>query len=132
MTAVRGTARGTLLFDGDCSFCTAAARRAIRINPGASVVAWQQADLAALGVTAAEATAALQYVGGARAGAGSDAIALFLVDAGGLYRVAGRFLLVPGIRPLAQVAYRWVAAHRYRLPGGSPACAVTPPDPTPR
>jgi predicted DCC family thiol-disulfide oxidoreductase YuxK len=33
--------------------------------------------------------------------------------------------LLPGVRRVADVVYRAVAANRYRLPGGTPACRVS-------
>jgi predicted DCC family thiol-disulfide oxidoreductase YuxK len=116
----------TLLFDGDCGFCTRAAHLAERINPGVAVLAWQRADLVALGVSEAQAAAALQYVSGDRVGDGSDAVAFFLLDSGRLLGLVGRTLLLPGVRGAAQAGYRIVAANRHRLPGGTPACAISP------
>jgi predicted DCC family thiol-disulfide oxidoreductase YuxK len=115
---------GTMLFDGDCRFCSSAARRAARINPGATVIAWQLADLEEFGVTPTEANDSLQYIDADRHATGADAVGHFLVDAGGWYAAIGRLLLLPGVRSLARPTYRWIASHRDRLPGGSPACRV--------
>jgi predicted DCC family thiol-disulfide oxidoreductase YuxK len=115
-----------LLFDGDCGFCTRAANLAERINPDVAVLAWQRADLPALGVSEADAATALQYVSGDRIGGGSDAIAFFLLDSGRLLGLVGRGMLLPGVRAAAQAGYRLVAANRHRLPGGTPACAIDP------
>jgi predicted DCC family thiol-disulfide oxidoreductase YuxK len=120
----------TLVFDGDCGLCTTSARFVERrlATPDLVVVAWQRADLAGLGLTAAECTEAAQWVAadGTHA-AGAQAIAAVLVGRGGPWRVLGRLLQAPGVRRLAAVAYRWVAANRDRLPGGTPACKVDPP-----
>jgi predicted DCC family thiol-disulfide oxidoreductase YuxK len=114
---------GTLLFDGDCGFCTSSARVAARIAPAATVVPYQRADLAALGVSAVDAAAALQWVADdGRVAAGGAAVAGLLRGAGGGWAVLGRLLDLPGIRVLAGVVYRVVAAQRHRLPGGTPAC----------
>lgn len=114
-----------LLFDGDCAFCTNCARLLERIGPEAEIVAWQLTDLAALGVTAEQTADAVQLVevdGTVRAG--HEAIATVLIGAGWAWRAIGRALLLPGISWIAARAYRLVAANRYRLPGGTPACAV--------
>jgi len=37
-------------------------------------------------------------------------------------------IMLPGISWLAAKAYRLVANNRYRLPGGTPACAVVDKD----
>jgi predicted DCC family thiol-disulfide oxidoreductase YuxK len=116
---------GTLVFDGECGFCTRVAGLAARVSPGTTVVAWQLADLDELGILAPDAAYALQYVGRGSRGSGSDGVALLLVDSGRpVAALGGRLLLLPGIRPLAQAGYRVVAANRHRLPGGTPACAA--------
>ena len=94
-----------LLYDGDCAFCTTCAQLVEkRIRADADVVAWQFADLAALGVTAEQAA--------------------MLCRAGRIWRIAGGVLLLPGISWPAARVYRLVAANRHRLPGGTPACKL--------
>lgn len=126
-----------LLYDGDCAFCSTCAHWLQRWAPArAEVVAWQLADLEALHVTVAEADAAVQWVadgaadrddgrddGGARA-AGPEAIAAYLRTVGPHWRVAGRVLAFAPVRRVAWPVYRWIAAHRHRLPGGTPQCAL--------
>jgi predicted DCC family thiol-disulfide oxidoreductase YuxK len=117
---------GTLLFDGDCGFCTSAATLAMRIAPAVRVVPYQRADLAAFALTEAQCQEALQFVG-ARRGSGAVAVGELLRASSTPWPVAGRVLLAPGIRQVAGVAYRWVANHRSLLPGGTAACAVRTP-----
>jgi len=117
--------RPVLVFDGDCAFCTSSARLLERIGPKAEIVAWQLADLDALGITAAQATEAVQWVGeDGTVRSGHEAIAAGLGTAGWPWRLAGSAIALPGISALAAVTYRWIARNRYRLPGGTPACAV--------
>lgn len=119
--------RPVLVFDGDCAFCTSSVRLLEKIGPTAEMVAWQLTDLDALGLNEEEASAAVQWVatdGTIRAG--HEAIVAALDSAGGIWALAGRALLSPGISPIAAVAYRLVADNRHRLPGGTPACAVKP------
>lgn len=52
-----------LVFDGDCAFCTSCARLLARIGPAAEIVPWQLADLDELGITAAQAAEAVQWIG---------------------------------------------------------------------
>jgi predicted DCC family thiol-disulfide oxidoreductase YuxK len=114
-----------LVYDGDCAFCTSSVRLLGKIGPGAEMVAWQQTDLGALGLGEEAASDAVQWVeidGTIRSG--HEAVAAALRSAGGVWALAGRALLSPGISPIAAVAYRLVAANRHRLPGGTPACAV--------
>jgi predicted DCC family thiol-disulfide oxidoreductase YuxK len=44
--------------------------------------------------------------------------------AGSLWKVAATIVGLPVIRSIAGVVYRWVAKNRYRLPGGTPTCAL--------
>ena len=121
--------RPVLLYDGDCAFCTSCVRALEKIGPDAEIVAWQFADLAELGVTEERAAAAVQLVqvdGTVRSG--HEAIAALLSSAGRIWRIVGRAIVLPGISWLAAKAYRLVADNRYRLPGSTPACAVTPRD----
>lgn len=115
----------TLLYDGDCGFCSSSARFIERRIPtSARVVAWQHADLPALGVTAEQAQSAVQWVDHRGVVAGTAAVARLLVDAGGLWRAAGRVLGTRGALRLAAPVYDWVARSRHRLPGGTPQCRL--------
>jgi predicted DCC family thiol-disulfide oxidoreductase YuxK len=121
-------ARPVLLFDGDCGFCTRSADWLRRLNVDADVMPWQFADLAAFGISAEQAKAAVQWVdadGTVRAG--HHAIAAALLRGRLPLRILGNLLALPGVSRLAALAYRLVARYRYRLPGGTPACAVKPP-----
>src|SRR3954468_14262645 len=98
---------GTLVFDGDCGFCTTSAGWARRLAPGATTVAWQLADLDRLGGTPDAGAAGPQYGGpDGRVSSGSDAIAQFLLVRGGVWAVPGRLLPLPGVRAVAAAAYR--------------------------
>jgi predicted DCC family thiol-disulfide oxidoreductase YuxK len=119
--------RPVLIYDGDCAFCTSSVRLLEKIGPMAEMLAWQQTDLDALGLTEEAASAAVQWVeidGTVRSG--HEAVAAALGSAGGPWALASRVLLSAGIAPIAAGAYRLIAANRHRLPGGTPACAVDP------
>lgn len=121
--------RPVLVYDGDCAFCTRCVDVLRRIGPDAEIVAWQLTDLTELGVTEEQAGDAVQWVqidGTVRSG--HEAIAAVLSTAGRTWRIIGRTILLPGISWLAAKTYRLVAANRYRLPGGTPACAVSEED----
>ena len=122
--------RPVLLYDGDCAFCTRCAHLVERLGPDADVVPWQLTDLTELGITEEQATAAVQWVqtdGTVRSG--HEAIAAILATTGRIWKLIGRILLLPGISSIAARVYRLVARNRYRLPGGTPACAL-PGEPT--
>ncbi|MET7393463.1 DCC1-like thiol-disulfide oxidoreductase family protein [Dactylosporangium sp. NPDC005572] len=118
--------RPTFLFDGDCAFCSSCARFIEnRIRPRADVVAWQFADLDALGVTEAEVSSAVYYVApGHPLTAGPAAIADLLRRSALPWRLAGAVLGFRPITALAWPVYRWVARNRHRMPGGTAACAL--------
>lgn len=126
----RSSTPGTpvLVYDGDCGFCTTCVRFIRRhVRSRAGLVAWQDADLDALGLSAAQARAAVQWVGrDHQSRSGHAAIASLLVDAGGLWSLVGRLMLTPPVSLAAALVYRLVSHNRGRLPGGTPACALPP------
>ncbi|MBX9426773.1 thiol-disulfide oxidoreductase DCC family protein [Streptomyces lateritius] len=119
--------RPVLVYDGDCGFCTTSANFVERhVRPRCDIVPWQFTDLDALGITRER--AAYEVVWVAPAGAvdgGARAVAKTLLSAGGVWAPLGAVLLLPGVRGVARGVYRLVATHRHRLPGGTPACAVS-------
>ncbi|GAA2578312.1 DUF393 domain-containing protein [Actinomadura fulvescens] len=120
--------RPVLVYDGDCGFCTASVRFLERRVPtSAEVVAFQFADLGSLGIDAEQASYEVVWVArDGRTYGGAQGIARLLVDAGKLWRPLGMVAMVPPFRWLAHGLYRLVANNRYRLPGGTPACALPP------
>jgi predicted DCC family thiol-disulfide oxidoreductase YuxK len=121
--------RPVLVYDGDCASCRSCARVLERIEPDAEIIAWQRTDLTGLGITQQQATDAVQWVPihGA-VSSGHEAIAAILGTAGRTWKIIGRMVLLPGISPIAAKVYRLVADNRNRLPGSTPACAVTDAD----
>jgi predicted DCC family thiol-disulfide oxidoreductase YuxK len=108
--------RPVLVYDGDCGFCRRSVRVLERIGPDAELVAYQSADLPALGLTEALAAAAVQWVGSdGSVRAGHEAIAGALLTAGRVWRIAGRVMLLPGISWTAARVYRLIADNRSRL-----------------
>lgn len=118
----------TLVYDGDCAFCTRSVAAIGRLRLAEPhVVAWQHAYLDALGLTQRQCEDELQWVrpDGSTDG-GAQAVASLLLASGGLWALLGAVLRVPPARWVAALAYRLVAANRHRLPGGTPACALPP------
>lgn len=128
-----------LIFDGDCAFCTSCARfaerylRASLSSANWEAVPYQFADLAELDARAG----GLGLITPERASrevlwltplgdvyTGAQAAARLLMRSGGAWAYLGAVLTLPPVRPLAAVAYRWIADNRHRLPGGTPACSV--------
>lgn len=113
---------GTLLYDGDCGFCTTTVGwlRRHAASP-ATVVPWQYADLVALGLGSHDCAETVQWVQGSTRVVGPDAVAAYLGTGTSRWRKAGRMLTAPGARQVAWPLYRFVSHHRTHLPGGTPA-----------
>jgi predicted DCC family thiol-disulfide oxidoreductase YuxK len=118
-----------LLYDADCAFCTRSAQLAARLRLRAQVRPMQSLDLASLGVSSERASRELPFVGAdGRVSYGHRAVADALRTGRTPVSLAGRLLSLRILdRPLGWV-YRWVAAHRGQLPGGTQACGVDPLD----
>jgi predicted DCC family thiol-disulfide oxidoreductase YuxK len=117
-------ATGTLVYDGDCGFCTASAEWVAR-RGDCAVLPWQRLDLDAVGLSVDDVTSAaywLEEAGGTRRGA--RAIAAALRTCGPAYRLLGRAIDLRPVRPVAAWVYGLVARYRYKLPGGTNACRL--------
>jgi len=120
-----------LIFDGDCAFCSSSVRmlrRWVDRRGRYGIQPWQSTELGSVGLTAAQCDEAVWFVDedGARR-RGHLAVAAALRHSAPGWRPLGWLLTAPGISWLAARGYRWVAANRSRLPGGTPACAVPSP-----
>ena len=81
-------------------------------------VAWQTTDLTSLGLTETQCRDAVQFVSrGMKVSAGADAAARVMIVAGFPWALAGRIMLLPGVRSVARAVYRWVARNRRRFRG---------------
>jgi len=125
--------RPVVIFDGDCGFCTTSAtwiaRRLHRADgQDPDLVPRQRAELEQLGTTQERASREVLWVDlDGEVSGGAEALARWLRFRGGAYGWLGRLLQAPVVSFLAAGGYRLVAANRYRLPGGTPACALPPP-----
>jgi predicted DCC family thiol-disulfide oxidoreductase YuxK len=117
----------TVLYDGDCGFCTACVTAvAQRLRVPVALEPWQRADVDALGVPRTDAERRLQWVtpaGDRREG--HEAVAAWL-RAGGRAHLAA-ILTAPVAGRAAALAYRAVAANRSRIPGPWPRTCRRPP-----
>lgn len=120
------TTRPVLVYDGDCAFCTKSVQIMEQfIDPDVEVVAWQFADLGELGVTEERAMHEVLLVtpiGDVYGGA--EAVAKLLAFERGFWSVPGALLQLPAVDRVAAKAYRLIADNRYKLPGGTAACAL--------
>jgi predicted DCC family thiol-disulfide oxidoreductase YuxK len=115
----------TLVYDGDCCFCSTCVLALERLHLRADeVIAWQHADLGALGLTPEQCQQAVQWVDSDGGHASGHLAVAALLQANGAWRPLGALLRAPGVSALAARAYTWIADHRTSLPGGTPACQV--------
>lgn len=120
--------KATLVFDGDCGFCTSAANfAAAKSRIGLQVVPWQRADLKAFGLTESQASAKVQLHLEGQNFAGHECFAkLIELQGGWLNRLVGRAITIVPLSWLAALGYHLIARFRHRLPGGTPACKIEP------
>jgi predicted DCC family thiol-disulfide oxidoreductase YuxK len=125
--SIQSVVKPALVFDGDCSFCTASVEWLERwCRPAAGFVPWQRLDLAAHGLTEAQVTTAVQWLpvsDGAPVRSGAAAVARVLLRSRWPWRPIGVLMLIPPVSWFAALVYRVISANRYRLPGSTPACA---------
>lgn len=115
------------LFDADCGFCTRCSELLARASARGfyDVVAWQRADLEAVGLTPDQCQEASWFV--SKDGTlhrGSDGIGRALREGAVALRPVGALLTLPGVRLLSWTIYRWVAKNRHLMPGASPQCRM--------
>lgn len=115
----------TLVYDGDCAFCTSSVRALGRLKLRVDdVTPWQFADLAALGLTVQDCDEAAWLVDGDRRWSGATALGHLLLRSSWYWKPLGALLLTPPVSWVAKAVYRWVANNRDRMPGGTAACAL--------
>ncbi len=123
--------QSTLVFDGDCGFCTSAVRWLERVLPAAPPThPYQLTNLDELGLTSQEAAAMVWLVAAKPDGTvhqygGYLAVSTLLRHQPSLgWRFLGVLMDTTPFSLLADLGYRFVARFRYLLPGGTPACRV--------
>jgi len=121
--------KGVLLFDGECAFCHATVRLAMREDSREHLkFAPLASDVGArlLGSTPQEGRGdTIVLVDGRGYAVKSRAVAGVLEHLGGLWLLLGKLLrAIP--RPIADAAYDFVGRMRYRLGGAAKACAILP------
>ena len=121
--------RALLVFDGDCAFCTTWVNRleaALPVFPRTTPWQWINLDQYALSPDDVDRYAWVITPG--RQFAGHLALsALLRMQPVASLRFAGHLLATPPFSLVAALAYRFIAANRSRLPGGTPACALPRP-----
>ena len=120
------TTRPTLVFDGDCGFCTTVAKHfEKRSRVPIEIAAWQLTDLDRLGLTSEQASAQVYLVADGKLFGGHEAFAEFMrLQGDPFHRAVAGVMRAPGLRRVSAWGYRVVAKNRHRLPGGTPACEM--------
>ena len=119
-----------LIFDGDCSFCSAAAQWVSRKWIGgneAQLIPRQEltpSRLAELQLTEEDVTCAAWWIEDGMKFRGHLAVAHSLLLAAHGWRIVGRVLLVGWVQRPAAYGYEVVVRNRFRLSRGSAACRV--------
>ena len=116
----------TLIFDGDCGFCTTAANFIVK-NSKTKIVAvpWQRTDLSKFSLTEAQVADQVYLVVHEDSFGGHEAFAMvFRVQPNSFVRFMGKIMMSRYLRWLAAPTYRLVAKYRHKLPGGTPACKL--------
>jgi predicted DCC family thiol-disulfide oxidoreductase YuxK len=123
----------TLIFDGDCGFCTTSANFAVaRSKHPITTIPWQRANLAEFGLTEQMASSRVYVAvsGDEQQGVeglfgGHEAFAKLLKIQPNLFaKFLGVLMVTPPISWIASVAYVLLAKYRHKLPGGTPACKL--------
>ncbi|MFE4023070.1 thiol-disulfide oxidoreductase DCC family protein [Streptomyces sp. NPDC059101] len=121
-----------LVFDGDCGFCQNVINRISSPGrPSMEAVPWQSlpSETTRHHTERLDREVLLLRDGHVLAG-GADALAVYLRHSPRRrYRIAGAVITFPGVIRCAHAVYRWVARNRHRMPGGTHACRLSPPQP---
>lgn len=115
-----------LIFDGECGVCRRLATWAARHLPSAVQVIPSQSPAArAYGLTPLETRTSVYWVDARnQPWPAEQAIAQALVAMNEPWRTLGRAIALPGVSKVAALGYRFVAANRRFLPGGTAACEL--------
>ncbi len=117
----------TVVYDGDCGFCTQAALWLRQRSQQLEIVAWQDFDYEQLGLSQSQVSSAVYLVDSAGAvHKGAAAVGRTLLSMSFPWKVIGALLVTPPISWIARAAYPIVARNRHRLPGATQACRIEP------
>lgn len=116
----------TLIFDGDCGFCTTTANAVVKRSKVPIVaIPWQFTDFSNYAITESDAADQVYLVVDGVPFGGHEAFAMILrVQPNAFLRFIGRVLSSRALAWLGRPTYRLIAKYRHRLPGGTPACKL--------
>ena len=115
-----------VIYDGDCAFCSSAARFAQRrVAPELIYSPYQFSELAKYGITTAQAQSSLKFVtDSGEVLSAHVAVSQIMQNGNKFWKLLGIITTLPIIRSLADLGYRLTAKYRHKLPGGTPTCKM--------
>ena len=118
--------QGTLVYDGDCGFCTTSAKWIEgHLGDDVQVEMWQALDLESMGLTTDDVTTAAYFVDpDGTLHRGHAGIGRSLEQMSLPFRAVGWAMQRPPVSWIAAPVYTLVAKYRYRLPGATDACRI--------
>ena len=118
-------ASGLLIYDGDCGFCTQAARKFVDFADGSAEIApWQSLDLGEHGLTEQDTSTAAYWVTDGVAYRGADAFVHGLQVCRTPLRIVGKLVGTIPFIWMARAVYPLIAKYRHRLRGATDACRI--------
>jgi len=116
----------TLIFDGDCGFCTRCVLwGTTNLSAFPNPIAFQALDPSTYGLTDKDVRKAVWLISGSTVLSGARAVAWILQQQKSkIWRLLGKFIDWCPVRPFAALTYRLVAINRHRLPGASTECKM--------
>ena len=120
------TPQATLVYDGDCGFCTTSAKWIERrLGDDVRVEMWQALDIESMGLSTSDVSTAAYFVDpDGTLHRGHAGIGRSLEHMSPPFRAAGWAMQRPPISWAAQPVYRLVAKYRHKLPGATDACRI--------
>lgn len=118
--------KSTLVYDGDCGFCTRSAKWILARSRSIEIVRWQAIkDLSSLGLTVQDVQTRAYFVRqNAIVAEGPIAIAESLRLCSKPWTYLGAFIKLPVVRFAAQLVYRTIARNRHKMPGSTDSCEI--------
>lgn len=115
-----------VIYDGDCAFCSSAARFAQRrVAPNLNYSPYQLTELTKYGITTEQAKSSLKFVkANGEVLSANFAVSQIMRNGNKFWRMLSVITTLPIIRSLAALGYKVTAKYRHKLPGGTPTCKM--------
>ena len=124
MLAAGDREKALLIYDGDCAFCNRSLQFGLKnLRWFPAYRAFQKLPADAFGHPRSDFEKSIWLIGEKAEFSGHSAAAwILLQQRNPLYRIAG--FLIQAFSPVSALVYKWVAANRHKLPGGTAACEM--------